>query len=510
MEKIYYLSVKDDVPATGYWDHEFIKDIFEDIPQTDRQIVVIPGAYQADSYDAINTKLKAFNKILVIVTSDEECKFNVNKLEHPDMIIYSQYGNGGKMFPLGYAPGTREALKEMGLQERKYDYFFAGQVTHYRRERLVANLIVGQNISGEIVGTDGFAKGLEKKDYMEKMAQSLTVPCPSGAVAVDSFRFYEACEAGVIPIADDIPPLKSGRDHYWSRLFGNPPFPIYTDPSKIPSYIEVCKKKPELKNQIAAWWVNWKYRFKQQLRKDLGVPEEDLVVVIPVSPIPSHPDTRIIEETIASIRVHLPDAPIVVTIDGVRKEQKDRWADYQEFIRRFIWKCNFEYKNVLPVIFGRHHHQSGMIRTILPNLRVPLMLYVEHDTPLTPDMEIPFDDLKQVVKSGAVNVVRFHFESFIPKEHMYLMEGKEGHFMKTVQWSQRPHLASVEYYKRIVEENFTKDSNCFIEDKMHSVVQGKPWEDHRVVIYHPEGSIKRSYNLDGREGDYKFDKEQIW
>jgi len=241
-----------------------------------------------------------------------------------------------------------------------------------------------------------------------------------------------------------------------------------------------------------------------------------MVAVVPVSPIKSHPDTSILEETLKSIRIHT-DCPIIVTFDGVREEQKEMEPAYREFIKRMLWKINFEYKDILPVIFGKHNHQSGMMRTVLNQIDVPMILYVEQDTPLTPDRDIDFEKCKDYIRSGKSNVIRFHFEEVIPKPHKHLMVGEvEDGFQKTIQWSQRPHLASQEMY-RIIMGLFSENSNCFIEDYAHGVLQDlwneqgmAGWEKWRVCIYHPEGGIKRSYHTDGRDGGKKYDEKQIW
>jgi len=39
---------------------------------------------------------------------------------------------------------------------------------------------------------------------------------------------------------------------------------------------------------------------------------------------------------------------------------------------------------------------------------------------------------------------------------------------------------------------------------MHGVVQDSP-NEHFIWIYHPEGNIKRSWNLDSRGDDPKFE-----
>ena len=509
MADIYYLSVKDDVPASGYWDQTFIKDLVRDFPETDRKIVCIPGAYQWDVVDKINEELAKFPKVLVFVTSDEECKFPVGKLSHPDMIVYSQYGNEGIAFPIGYAPGTRETIREFGMQKKRdISFSFAGQVTHYRREMMVK---IAENIGGGMLyKTDGFGKGMAQNVYVETLLRSKAVLCPPGPISQDSFRLYEALEAGCVPIVDDVSPIKPSNYRYISNMFRDAPFPIFTDFVELPHLIEQATDGSIPNRYVFAWWINLKYRLQTVLKKNLGIPLDDTTVVVPVSPIPSHPSTKIIDETIASIRHHT-DATILVTIDGVRKEQEEMREQYEKFIDNFLWKCNFEYKNVLPVIFPKHFHQSGMMRYVLPAIHSKFILYVEQDTPLVTDMPIEWDKLKEKISSGYANLIRFHFEAFIPECHKHLMIGEpEDGLQATRQWSQRPHLTTVKFYKDVMNL-FTGNTNCFIEDFVHGKLQEtKHWDKWRVYIYHPEGSIKRSYHTDGRAGTQKFDDRQIW
>jgi hypothetical protein len=503
MADILYLSVKKDVPACGYWDQTFIHDLVHDLPNTDRQIVCIPGAYQGDVIDKINVEINKFPKVLVFVTSDEECKFNVTALKHPDMIVYSQYGNEGISFPIGYSPQTPEILKEIGRKDKDITFSFMGQVTHLRREIMAK---IAENIGGGLIlKTDGFAKGMKKEVYLETLARSQVALCSPGPFSQDSFRLYEALEAGCIPIVDDVSPMHAANQRYVRGLFPDAPFPIYANFVDLPKFIENSTSDITMNSWVYAWWINVKYRLKTILKKNLGLPMEDMVVIIPVSPIPSHPSTEILDETIKSIRFHT-DAPILVTIDGVRDEQKDMEENYQEFIRNFLWKCNFEYKDVLPILFPRHYHQSGMMKYILPKIGTKLLLYVEQDTPLVMEHNIEWDKLL----SGVSNCIRFHFEAFVPEEHRYLMRGtpKDG-LLETKQWSQRPHLASTWFYKGIMEL-FSENADCFIEDFIHGQLQSGDWNKWRVHIYHPEGNIKRSYHTDGRAGNKKFDEKQIW
>jgi hypothetical protein len=230
--------------------------------------------------------------------------------------------------------------------------------------------------------------------------------------------------------------------------------------------------------------------------------KDNVTIIVVASVIPSHPDTFIIDETIASIRSHFPDNEIILQLDGLRKERLARKDDYDEFKSRVLWKCLHEWKNVLPVIFDDHNHQTDMMKKTIDDVQTAAILYVEGDAPITPDIEIDWQKCLDMLEYEKANTIRFHFESSIPFEHDHLMLGLEDGFMKTVQWSQRPHLSLTRYYREVVLP--ACDEKTFIEDKFHGVVQDDGWDKHKLWIYHPEGNIKRSYHLDGRAGTRKF------
>jgi hypothetical protein len=230
--------------------------------------------------------------------------------------------------------------------------------------------------------------------------------------------------------------------------------------------------------------------------------KDNVTIIVVASVIPSHPDTFIIDETIASVRSHFPDNEIILQLDGLRKERLARKDDYDEFKSRVLWKCLHEWKNVLPVIFDEHSHQTDMMKKTIDDIQTAAILYVEGDAPLTPDIEIDWQKCLDMLEYEKANTIRFHFEASIPIEHEHLMFGIEDGFMKTLQWSQRPHLSLTKYYREVVLP--ACDEKTFIEDKFHGVVQDDGWDKHKLWIYHPEGSIKRSYHLDGRAGTRKF------
>jgi hypothetical protein len=243
--------------------------------------------------------------------------------------------------------------------------------------------------------------------------------------------------------------------------------------------------------------------------------KNDITVVLVTSVLPSHPSTRIVDETIESIRYHLPDCEIILQIDGLRSERQNRKEDYDEYKNQMLWKALHVDKNIIPVIFDEHSHQSTMMFKTIDMIKTPLLLYMEGDAPLEKD-HIDWQYILDMFDGGYVNTVRFHFESAIPEEHKHLMYGLEQGLMKTTQWSQRPHLSRVDYYKNIILPNVP--DKTFIEDTIHGYVQEdckingeEGFLKHRLFIYHPSGNIRRSYHTDGREGTRKFTSDDdVW
>lgn len=531
--KVYYLSLRADTPCNNFWDYSFIHDLLKDfdfeevnqLPDVDCGIVVIPARSHDKLINEINKELSKLKGVVLMLLGDEENVFPVEKIKHQNIKIWIQNPHperhdSYRKLGTGYTPHIKE-FKPKDV-DKTLDFFFAGQVTHSRREECVAQLRHSER-KGVLIESKGFTQGILPKDYVETMAIAKVCPCPSGPQTPDSFRLFESLELGCVPVADTQTP-KEDWEGFWEWLFEEPvPFPTIKNWESLPSYIaDFASKYPAMNNDIQAWWQRYKNKMLKTLIADVravgGTYEvSPITVIVPVSPIPSHPNTHILDETISTIRFHLPKVEIIVTFDGVREEQKDRTDDYNEHIRRFLWKYSDDLR-IRPFIYKEHKHQIGMARDIIDKIDTPLILYVEQDTPLVLDYPIEWDKIQSFILSGESNLVRFHFEAFVPKEHKHLMIGEpENGFLKTVQWSQRPHLSSTAFYKRILSENFSSKAKCFIEDLAHGKViesfnlhgvQG--WNQWRLHIYHPDGVIKRSYNLDGRANSNKFDTTQVF
>lgn len=542
MIPVKFLNFNQDAPDGSspdhYWDMHQLHTIFrhppfaivEDDPLSG--VIVIPARQNKDYYAEINQYIATMDKVLLILSGDEESSFPVEKIKHPLIKIWSmtpqigrEYPNVDRFYGSGLTPHSELLPHE--LPDKNINFFFSGQVNNDRRIQAVKKL---SKINGKLVKTPGFGQGLGKEEYINNMAAAKVVPCPGGTCTPDTFRVYEALEAMAIPIVD-VFSSRNKQPGYWNLIFGdNLPFPLtdhWTDADNLVQYYSDTYNQHI--NKIFAWWLIYKRNLRLNLINDYrslsspAILEKGITVIVPTSPIHSHPDTSMIEETIRSIRHHLPDAEIIITFDGVREQQLHYTDRYNEYIRKMLWKINREMVNVVPLVFEQPMHQVAMAREALKLVQTDKILYVEHDTPLIMDNFIEWNGCEAMIDTGIANVVRFHFEAKIPEPHDYMMLDKSPRVVcgikaiRTSQWSQRPHLASTEFYKKILAEYFSPEARTFIEDKMYGVVveeykrfQLQGWNKFKVWIYAPDGDYhgyKRSYNLDGRGHDPKFEMQ---
>lgn len=528
-----YLSLKSNTPKRGYWDYGLLDELFagfdiREVAYLERgrcEIVVIPGRHHFGLEDEINKELSKLDGVVLFVMGDEENIFEIEKINHPNIEIWIQnprMGRHDKYHKLGcgYPPAIREFTSP--LPELNKTTFFSGQNTHSRRAEMFRG-VKSVTDPKMIIGTDGFTQGMLQQEYYQEMSTSCTALCPSGPETVDTFRIYEALQLGAVPIADTKTPTEDMQG-FWTWLFGESvPFPEISDWASVGGIVDgVLDKGNSIRNECMAFWLRYKTNLRRELVQSLitiGTEKEKiqdaLTVVVPLSPSISNPDISITKETIDSIRYHFPDIEIMLTFDGIRDEQIEMGYNYSEFIRSVLW----EYRNdrIRPYIFTEHKHQIGMMRHVINDITTPLVLYVESDTPIVIDEFIDWGLIKQTILGGESNMIRLHHEGVIPKDHEHLMLGASGWLMKTVQWSQRPHIASTAFYNRILNEQFTPEANCFIEDVLHGKVLNdwarfgnSGWQQWKLHIYYPDGNIKRSYHLDQRKGGEKYDSKQIW
>lgn len=557
---VLWVSRHPEILARGYADEGFLEamlarsvwtpadpitfehhEVRDDFPDVEGAFVVLPARHHADDDDVdwFVGQLERLTFAVVLLAGDEAWEFPWERVNETatrrvwTMQPIPAHARLSGVLPGGWYPGTDEAMADEEKQagERPLDWFFAGQVTHERRRLCVDQLRVMTNERTVLHETEGYLQGMPQRDYWNLMAGAKVVPCPSGPCTVDTARPLEALEAHAIPIVDLLRPGDVDQFDYWKLCFGEDcPLPGLREWHKFPvALAQSLDGWPANANRLSAWWQGWKRRITLQLDDDLravsGIqreptdPNDSITVIVPTSPIPSHPDTAVIEATIASLREQLPTAEILVTIDGVRPEQAHRQADYDEYVRRLLWLTDHHWHNVLPLLMDEWLHQANCTRRALEEVRTPLILFVEHDTPILGEIDWP--SLCGFVQSGEANVVRLHHETTILRDHTSIMLDKQTRWVgpdqrlplrRTRAWWQRPHVASARFYRERIMAMFTESSRSMIEDAVYGPMSSDctdhgeaGWWDWRVWIYTPPGDIKRSTHLDGRDTDEKYE-----
>lgn len=515
----------------GMWSINWLEDLFSGtefeeyrwpLSTNDGAFLLVPAEYWASRVDEINEMVQRLAWCVLILASDEQGLFPVEDLVPVTSLWVMTPHFEKHTFPEGtnfigeFYPGDTRELISLATRSknRKYTLGFSGQITHDRRYQMIRAI---DNYSDHyyVNKTEGFTQGLSRLDYCQLLVDSQVVPAPSGPVTLDSFRAFEALEAGAIPVLDLVCPVPQDGELYWSSILGpDHPLPTVSNWATVNSIAAwVDWHWPHEANSVYSWWTLYKREIRRRILSSSPewVEPEQLTILMPTSPVPSNPSMDKITQTIESVRFHHPTADILILCDGVRPEQEDRREAYEQYVSDLLWKANFEWVNVYPIVFDEWVHQANTTRRGLEYATTDLILYVEHDIPLVTDMPIDWDGIFKLVRSGDIDILKFSFEAMgIHPEHEHMAVDKEVVEMqgvpvrKTHQYSQRPHVARTDYYRKIIKNWFPKSCRTMVEDKLHSVSQDYP---HKFVIatYMPNGSKVRCFHIDGRETDEKFE-----
>lgn len=229
----------------------------------DTCVVLIPGRYWADRYDEVSDLIDPYDKVLAILTSDEENWFDPAQVDRPNIRWWVQTpsptepvdGPTRFEFGVGFPPHFNDLppdppTKDIGV-------FISAQNTHPRRREVFKVL---RPHDGWVEETPGFAQGLQPLVYANLMMRAHVAPAPSGPVTADSFRAWEALEAHTCPILDN-------WNGYWDVLLGNDGPPRYDSPSFLRAHCKAVTQ--ERSNEVVAWWIQYKRSLAHRLVYDL-------------------------------------------------------------------------------------------------------------------------------------------------------------------------------------------------------------------------------------------------
>ena len=274
MINAYLYSFDEKDCASDKWDYGLLKEIFNkyDVEQikvnslldVDRAFVVVPGPQNLGHEEDVNKELQKIGRVVLFITGDEEGKFDISKISHPNADIWIQYPHKKHKKYYKLPLGTPQHLKNFVPQyiDKKYDLYFGGQITHSRRRQL-SNAI--KTLSNALFKpTEGFAQGDQPKDYYANLTSAKIAPSPSGAVVIESFRFYEALEMLSLPIADVIDPQGNVIKYYDFIFEGEIPIKLIKNWHSLTNVVpELLNNYPQNMHDAVCWWIKYK--------RDLGI-----------------------------------------------------------------------------------------------------------------------------------------------------------------------------------------------------------------------------------------------
>lgn len=232
----------------------------------DRSIIVIPRGRKGKKYfKALQEKRYKF---VVIQVGDETYSSKPKFYEKMPLVIrnywHKMYGKNVMAFPLGYMKGFWTKSPQMlTSKERKYTWSFAGQIEKSTRREMILNMKKISNFKIHETGSFLDPNGLAVDTYHALLSDTLFVPCPKGFCNLDSFRVYEALEAGCIPIVE-----KSPTD-YFTHFFGAHPFLSVSSWDEVAPLVEATLADPEKlekrRIECSEWWLNYKGKMKKEM-----------------------------------------------------------------------------------------------------------------------------------------------------------------------------------------------------------------------------------------------------
>lgn len=267
------------------WGRSWIEELFkmsrvvyhypkiqEDIDLLDRCIVVTNNS---ESYDYIRALDRAGKKYAVVLLSDEMLIEPMFYLKSPNCIYAArnyfnpQYWNDSKVFTFGL--GHRHKFEEyvtpnVLATERRRLWSFAGSLKA-DREVAIEHFKNIKPYQLNVLPSFNDAKQLTAEEYADLLSDSVFCLAPRGGANLDSFRIYEALEAGSIPVVLKSTEYQKVSPSYWHAVFvGAQKLPFVCSSTWEEAYVE-CKKIidsgriNEVQEECKVFWKSYKLKW---------------------------------------------------------------------------------------------------------------------------------------------------------------------------------------------------------------------------------------------------------
>jgi hypothetical protein len=236
--------------------------------------------------DLINEKLDILNKenkkAILVHISDEFCNDNLEIYEHPAVkLVIRNYIRDIKSskkiitVPLGYVNNRSLKGNFKKLSERKYTWSFAGSVDKLGRNEMLQKLSTIDPNKIKLLSTWKTPTKEEALEYTTLLNESKFIPCPKG-VNYETFRLYEALEAGCIPICVG---TGSAEHTIYEKLIGNGVILMAQDWAAAANIINQINSNmsilDQLQENLTKYWMSRKINIISEILGAMNEIEND-------------------------------------------------------------------------------------------------------------------------------------------------------------------------------------------------------------------------------------------
>lgn len=257
------------------WERDWLRSLLSGVAA--KEIVDNQWTHISDPMIVVDNRLvaakapyyrKAFEqgaRIVLVHLSDEAFRDDYGIYQYCDAVVRNYrselLAESTNVFfiPLGCKAGfVKNGHAPKPASERRHLWSFAGDVKKYTRAEMLeamSTLDTGfRHLTEGFNATDCLSTG----DYRALLDDTVIVPCPGGWSNLETFRVYEALEAGCIPIVE----RRAGFD-YFTDLLGFHPMPTITrwaEAVEIVRHLQSENRLEDKRRECEVWWHDYKSR----------------------------------------------------------------------------------------------------------------------------------------------------------------------------------------------------------------------------------------------------------
>ena len=240
----------------GAWGNEIVDNTWSRLAPV---MIVVDNRLVADKVDYYRRAFEAGCRVILVHLSDETFRDDHSIYRYCDGVIRNYHSELLADFsrihfiPLGYKAGfVRDGYVPKAAADRKYLWSFAGDAKKLTRAPMIEAMTPLGDGFQHLTSGFGTDDALSVDAYRTLLDETVVVPCPGGWSNLETFRVYEALEAGCIPIVEKRP----GFD-YFTALLGPHPIPTVMTWAEGAELVKRLKNAGELESRqraCAAWW----------------------------------------------------------------------------------------------------------------------------------------------------------------------------------------------------------------------------------------------------------------